>query len=440
MSLPARTQLISADELARDVLLDSTDVHLTDQLVKGWAAVMPAAAAAWDSLAPGTASQTDIATGTPFNHAAFVAAQVATEIPQWADIVADHRTQEITALLNQVSTSPRSATPDQTQESTLRAGILHVGHILTHAVATSTARHAEYLAVTESDHSKAVMALCQRIQGVEQVLDAHLHRRPADHVPPIGHAVLDRALNQFSRAAYGNTRGDPNPMANVIIAATARDMIGATAALAGQAARQGHITEPDLTQRLLPALKSSRDAWEDSRQAWARMLTPAQPAPQLVVAANQLKRALHQPFMADHPAINASMSTALAISVETAIINDRALTDPQLTAPATTVTRMTHDLLERQPDNPHRMDIWMSMTSLEGRAPVQLPAVLRAELAARGQGTLQAALAARSAGHVLTKSGYSPQLALHNGQAVRPPTRHCEPPTRQAAEQPLRIG
>lgn len=449
MSTPAESLLASADEWTRDVLTDSYDVHQTGRLLHGWAQVMASAAAAWDAVPTTPAWQaTDIATGTPFAWAALTATQIAADAT-WRHSRPDHRTAHISWLLDQAAHTiggqlGGDANPDATQltrAATLRAGLVYVGYLLTHATATNTTRHAAYLADTNPQLSANLTTISTRIRGIEQTLDAHLHRRPHHAGPPTGIGSLDRTLNNLIRAAY-TAQPTAGAATNLLLADIGRTIAGHTARLSILSAIQGRIPSDDVRDRMLPVLNTAVHQWEGSRRMWARMLSPAErPNPQVVAAGIQLQQLLRHPGVADHPAITTSLTTALTIAAELAVLNHRALTDPGLTAPAGAVARLTRDVLDSEPNNPRRLHTWLSMDRIDGPTPVRLPDVLRARLASHGHATLDAALAARSAGNVLTDhSGYHPLLAFHHGHTGPAPRRPEPPPIRRGVPSAPRIG
>nr|WP_300144471.1 hypothetical protein [Propionicimonas sp.] len=440
MTTPALSLLTSADDWARDILLDAHNPDGAANLFTGWVGVMHAADAAWRAL-PSTMAwlATGQPVGAPFEHASITATQIGQDTPRRADAGPDPRMQRVTALLDEMATSIRVELDARTSPSEadaskalqLRAGILHVGYLLTHATATSTARQAQRITPDQPEQGRALWATYLRIHGVEQILDAHLHRRPGTPGPANDAlATLDRALNRWLLVAYTTRSAPPDPMVQTILADSARNLVGNCARLAILATRQGRLDAADVSGRLLPALEKSAQGWEDSRGVWSSMLTPtSRQLPELVAAARELQQALLQPDLAQHPAARTSVSVALTVAAEIAVLNQHALADPGFTLPASTVATMTREALERWPNAPDKYPTLVAVGTLEGRAPTPLPKVLRADLNARGSDTLDKALAARSAGYVLIRTRDSPgSVALHNGQ-TGPARKACELPT-----------
>ncbi len=449
MSRRAEDLLASADKWARDILNDAHDVHQTHQLVNGWAEIMRSAATAWSAIPNTPAWQAnDIATGRPFTQAALIATHVEADAnnglvpggmnaPPGSARLLKQAAQAIPAQL------PQGDQPNEsqvTEAGRLRAGLLHIGYLTTHAAATSTGHQSAYLAGHKPQISQQVSRTAERIRGVEHLLDSHLQRRPCPEAGADPIRALDQALNRVIRAAYSS-----RPAAGVgtclVQADIGRDLVANTVRLAIRAAAQGGISSDDVPARLLPVLQSAVREWEASRQIWTRMLSPTdRPAADLVAAGTQLQRALRQPDLAGHPAITRSLTSALAVTAELAILNHVALVNPHLAAPAGAVAKMTEEVLARESNRGMGLQTWLSMTKIEGPTPVGLPAVLRVNLCAQAEATWDASLAARSAGYALAeRSSSSSQLALHIGRHIQP-RREPEPPARRDTSAAHRIG
>lgn len=448
MSRRAEDLLASADQWARDILNDAHDVHQTHQLVHGWAEIMRSAATAWNAIPNTPAWQAnDIATGSPLTQAALIATHIEADA-NWAGSRRDERSARISALLKQAAQAitgqlPQGDRPHEDQvieAARLRAGLLHIGYLTTHAAATSTGHQSAYLDGRNPELSQQVSRTAERIRGVEHLLDSHLHRRPRPEAPADPLRALDQALNQVIRAAYSS-----RPTAGVgtclVQADIGRDLVANTARLVIRAAAQGGVAPEDVPARLLPVLQTAVREWEGSRQIWTRMLAPTdRPAADLVAAGTQLQRALRQPDLAEHPAITRSLTSALAVTAELAILNHVALVNPHLTAPAGPVARMTEEVLARHSNPGMGLQTWLSMTKIEGPTPVGLPDVLRAHLCTQAEGTWDASLAARSAAYALAdRSNSSSQLALHIGRHIQT-RREPEPRTRRDRPAAHRIG
>lgn len=439
MTNPTTPLITAADDWARSILLDSYTNPHTDQLVQGWAQVMRSAAQTWDAVPGGPTWQSvNVPGGYPFRSVTAAATQIAADATWWQHSPPDPRAAQITNLFDHAADSIQKLrdgvppTDGQLQQAAeLRAGLLHVSYVLTHAAATGTARTAAQLSEDDPARSEQVSMLNTRILGVEQILDAHLRRAPYPSVPPTQIDALDQTLNTLARHAY-EVQSRANPATNLVLADIGRDLTGNTGRLAIQSTVQGRLPVGDLQDRLLPALGEAVQQWTASRYTWVRLMDPRQdrPDPQSVTIGNQLRRQLRAPGLADHPAIHASMTIALNITTELAVLNHCALTNPDLQAPGGSVGRFTQDVINSGPNRWNHLTNWYASGPAAGPNPVPLPEALRGHLAQQGQATLDAALTARSAGNVLAdRSGYQ-TLALHQGQSGAKPHGRPEAPSR----------
>ena len=412
VTTPAGILLTSADDWARDVLLDvHNNTHSAGGLLAGWADVMRAAAAAWRAVPSHTT------TGAPFESAALTAAQIVNDSPGRPE-TPDSRTQRIVGLLDSLvdAIPARAAAPNTVplDDAGLRTGILQVGYVLTHAAATSTARQA-----VATGGGGLVRQAHQRIRGIEQLLDAHLHGEHRSTPATDAAAEVEQSLNSWLRVAF-EAGQPPNPMTQLILADTARTVLGNSARLAIHAVQQHQLDTWDVQERLLPAIRQSAERWEDSRSLWAAMISPtSRQLPAVVTAATRLQQALRQPDLTGNPVSRSTIMSALVATSEVALINHRALTHPELTAPLSTVTRLTSEVLDREPSGHSAFKTWMNIGRREGSMPAKLPDIVRTDLATRGRSTLEAALAARSAGHILTQPRtLSPDAMLHTARVA----------------------
>ncbi len=420
VTTPARTLLTSADDWTRDLLLDAhNNTHPTGGLLAGWAQVMQSAEDAWRATRPPDSA------GSPFEHATITAARLVEQADQPRAAV-EARTGRVAVLLDELADAipAQRSTPGPTRldDAALRTGILHVGYVLTHAVATRIAHHTGPEPTPETETTWQSL---QRVRGIEQLLDAHLHgqRRPQPAATQV--AEVTGALHGWLQVAY-RAPEPPDPMTRLILADTARSVLINTARLAVHGAQSSQLDTRDVRERLLPAIREAVQGWEDSRTLWAAMITPAaRQLPDVVAAATRLQQALRQPEMTRHLAAHeATIASALVATCEVALINERALAHPQLTAPASTIAKLTTEAYEKDPHNQSWFQIWNSINHLEGTKPTQLPEIVRTDLATRARSTLNATLAARSAGHVLTQpTRLSPCITLHIARETTPPSR-----------------
>lgn len=307
MTSQALELLADADRQARDMLMDSYGMDPGFGVVRGWAHVMRSAAVAWNAI-PATVAwhASDIAVGDPFTTAATAATHIESDsglVP--AAAWPDDRLMMIDGLLNQVRPEilrelPVKVRPDESQQhqaAQLRTTLLHVGYVLTHATVNAVTSQATRSAGGQSGLGRSIEVLATRIRGVEQTLDAHLHRAPAPGKPSSEIGSLDRAVDRFLYAAY-HTRQPANVATNLVLADMARTLTGHTARLAIRSAEHGRSPVADVRDRMLPALQASVQQWEAARTLWARMLAPTDhPLPEIARAGIRLQRTLRNPHL-----------------------------------------------------------------------------------------------------------------------------------------------
>ena len=421
--------LVRADHHARDILLDTTPGR-AELLLRGWAEAMDTAATLWQALPP----HSGLAPGDPLTQVQAIAASVYRDDTGWRHAVSvDHRMLQIADLFShatQQSTTGRLSPIEATQA---RAGLLHTCYLATHAAATSTRAHADHLLRNPGTAvaGRRMAVISDRVAAAEQILDAHLHQTPAPAPSASPAAALSQAITGWTVALHTMAATQPDPKNWHTVAQVGVDVLAQTARIT-QARQSG--TDTEVQQRLLPALKQSVHAWTATRQTWAALASPDSPASRpLAAAARQLQHALRQPGIITDPRTPNLLTTALAAGFEAAALSQRAISNPDLRAPADTVVALTKQHFEQhgQPDH----HVWASFERVEGRAPITLPAPLRSNLAQTAALTTTAAKTACSAAHLLLDtSGYATQVAFNTGKTVNrqpsPPGQRVTPPSR----------
>lgn len=453
MTSRALDLLTHADHQARDMLMNSHDTKPGFSAIPDWAHTMRAAASAWQAIPATVAWQTDsIAAGDPFAATAITATQIETDSTRlFTSARHGQYASGMNELLDQAASAARRELPatigptdaQQRQAVLVRASLLHIGYVATHAAASSVARQAVRLVRDQPDLGRQAELLGLRIRGVEQTLDAYLHQPFTPRQTTSEHHSLDQAVDRFLDAAY---RAGPvrDAATCVVLADVGRSLAGHTARFAIRSAQHGYIPAAGVRDRMVPALQASVHEWEASRQFWSRMLAPTgRPADEVTAAGMGLQRTLRDPTIVEYPAITTSMTRMLTAGTELAVLNQRALTDPGRTAPAAVVAALTSEALAERPATVNPLQTWLSLARIDGPAPIVLPDIVRDRFIAQGQATLDAAVHARSAGHALTSHpGHNPLLQLHEGTArpgPRPPTEMPSPNRTNSVPAP-RIG
>ncbi|NLA28457.1 MAG: hypothetical protein GX875_02205, partial [Propionibacterium sp.] len=309
MTSRALDLLTQADHQARDMLLNSRDTKPGFRAIHDWAHTMRAAASAWQAIPATVAWQTDnIAAGDPFTATAITATQIETDSTRlFTSTRHGWQASGIKDLLNQAASAARRELPatigptdaQQRQAVLVRAGLLHIGYVATHAIGTSVARQAMRLVRDQPELSRQAELLGLRIRGIEQTLDAYLHQPSTPRKTTSEHHSLDQAVNRFLDAAY---RAGPvrDAATCVVLADIGRSLAGHTAQFAIRSAQHGHIPAVGVRDRMLPALQASVHEWEASRQLWSRMLAPTgRPADEVTAAGIGLQRVLRDPTLVE---------------------------------------------------------------------------------------------------------------------------------------------
>lgn len=405
--------LVQADHRARDILLDTSPGY-APLLLAGWVEAMDCAATFWDALP----ARSRAIPGDPLAQIGASATSIHRDIQDRAQGV-EPRMLQIADLFSQATGQLTTQQPGQMESARLGAGLLHTCYLATHAVATSTSRHADRL-VQDPDTAalgRQVLEVSDRVRGAEQVLDAYLHQSPT--LPPMDQAspatALARAMTGWNVALHQMARNQPDPKNWHVVAQVSIDVLTQTARII-TASSSG--VSNDVHQRLLPALNQARRAWSATRHQWGVLASPDTPISRpLITAGRQLQRALRDPSLIANPHTPNVLTIGLVSGFEAAALAERALADPNLRAPADTVVALTQRLVDRQCDA--GSTIWHSFERIEGRAPIPVPVALRDDMARTAAATTTAARTACSAGHsMLDTSSYTTDLAFHTSKST----------------------
>lgn len=290
-------------------------------------------------------------------------------------------------------------TTSAARDQRAQGSMLHAGYLVTHAAGLALRRE---LAATKDHDLLAEIGRARETVGIaEQILDVHLHHRPARSVAEEG---LDVALTRWMATAYQIlSERPPEPKNNYIVSDVQHGLLAHTAALlqaAGQPGRAGNGRLVEQRERLLPPLVRSADHWRQVRQVWAGLAAPTTGISRdLADAARILQQALRKPEL-DRGNAGHLIASNLGAAVNIAQRLAEAFESDQLRAPTDIVVSLTQGSLDRLPEANH-YQVWMGMTRHEGRAPVALPVPLRDDLTQTALRNVEAARTVRSAAHVL---------------------------------------
>ena len=317
----------------------------------------------------------------------------------------DARVTALTIQLGRLTTHYRfkpdhPATSSAARAQRVQGSVLHAGYLVTHAAGLALRRE---LAATKKPDLLAEIGRARETIGIaEQILDVHLHHKPARSVAD---QRLDIALTRWTATAHEVLSGQPpEPKNNYIISDVQHGLLAHTAALlqtAAQSGRAGNDRVVEQRERVLPALVRSADHWRQVRQAWAGLATPTTGiSRELADAARVLNQTLRDPELDRRGHADHLMAGALGAAVDTARGLVDAFDSDRLRAPTDVVVTLTRDVLARTPETgPYQ--VWMGMTRHAGRAPIALPDPLREDLTRTALRNVEAATTLRSASHGL---------------------------------------
>ncbi len=273
----------------------------------------------------------------------------------------DDRLVTIDRLLNQAASDilrelPAKIRPDHSQQhqaAQLRTTLLHVGYVLTHATANTVTRQATHPVGEQPELGRPVELLAIRIRGVEQTLDAHLHQ-PSSIRQALLREVgsLDRAVDRFLYAAYQSQQPAIDAASGVVLPISDGASPATRPGWRSESAEHGRAPVTDVREGLLPALQASVREWEASRHD---MVSHARPDRSSVArdrhGRHPAAAGTARPYARDSvQRVTTSMTRMLTAVTELAVLNQRALADPDRTAPAGVVAALTAEALAERPN------------------------------------------------------------------------------------------
>jgi len=197
-----------------------------------------------------------------------------------------------------------------------------------------------------------------RFDGFEQLAAAYLAGQPPSAANPADASAaapakrLQAALGAWQVQAHRTLAGNPDP-ADLVRVARVQALICSTTGIITEAAATKGDIDPDILERLAPALESNHVAWSRAAKRWGELTSPASRTdPALVGAASEVRAAITATAtnqtgwatpeqLADRVDLSKAVKTlhlAMVVSVDIAyVVRDTAADHPALTAPARTI-------------------------------------------------------------------------------------------------------
>ncbi len=386
--------LLEAEHLARDLLLNVEETQgAVAALVNSWAPVIQAAS---DYFAPETV--------TPCSQVLEIGRGLSGDAWDWIGKGGtDPRLGRIRELLKDgAAASEVTRRVPQRQNA-----VLQTIYLATHAVAGAIGRYGATLKQDESTraHGQLVAALSSRIQGAEQILDAHLTARPIAGLAGDPTQALATAIAAWDGALHDAlVDKTPDPRVLLVSANVSIGLLRRTADLVSAGAAGGQMDAFTVHSRLLPTLGPAIESWERTRDTW-RALAPATtglPQP-VATAAHELHRTLIA--LPDHePATAFALRLAVIGTTEAAQLHVGATRRADLKGMASGVSALTQAVFDHVP-GARSLALWRQLERLDGPAPISIPAQVRTEMMYQAIGTLEASALAASASHGLIHGG-----------------------------------
>jgi hypothetical protein len=372
--------LTDSDVLARETLLDPSPDQ-APAMVRSWGELMGSAAKLWEVLpsAPNSPSGLD-----PMERLRGVGDAIGRSVTarHWpGQGPADERLTQIADNLSRArDLIDGSGRPPQPTTSTMQVGsedahrqVMHMLYVAAHGTAVALSGYvadlqrrlevgarrrqplAERPTALEITEGQGMIA---RFDGFEQLATACLARQPASEAnrAEVRSATpakrLEAALAAWQVQVHRTLAGNPDPADLVRVARVHALICSTTGIITEAAARKGAI-DPDIVERLAPALERNQVSWSRAAKRWGELTSPASRThPALVAAASEVRAAIaatatNQAGWAtpEQLAVRVDLSKAvktlhlaMVASVDVGyVVRDTAADHPGLTAPARTI-------------------------------------------------------------------------------------------------------
>lgn len=386
--------LLEAEHLARDLLLDIDRTRAASaSLVEGWEPVLRAASACLTHDG-----------NNPLGQVLEIWHGMRRDARDWVGPSrADPRMTRISELLDDVASQP---CPPETW-SQRRTTVLHTCYLATHAVISSLHEYAGVLSVEKATRSQGLLVavLATRLQGAEQVLDAHLGISKSDTDGAGPTTELVTAITTWDQALHeALVDRIPDPRILLASANVALGLLRHTADLANRSLAHGGPDTFEVQNRVLPALEGAINSWQQDRHIW-RSIAPTTSGipPAMAAAAHDLHHAIDRNLRTTTADPRPVQRLAVAEAVEAAHLQVQAARRPDLTGTATGVADLTRTVLDQIPGARH-LETWRQLERLDGPHLISIPSLVRADLLRQTTETLVANTTLASASHGLART------------------------------------
>lgn len=393
---PEDLLLLEAEHLARDLLLDADPRRPSaPALLNGWAPVLQAASHPLEGEVPNPLSQVlEIWHGMRSDTLAWV-----------GRAQPDPRLTRIRLLFEDINAGrPGTELPRHQQEA-----LLQTCYLVTHARARALDQRAAQLRAHESTKPQGVLvgSLGTRLQGAEQILDAHLSIHNTTEGTNGGPTkALEIAITAWDRAVHeALVDRTPDPRVLLANANVSLGLLRHTAALAQRDLGADRADPFDVRTRLVPSIARSIQAWQADRDTWRSLATLTTGVPKTLALAAD---GLHQALMAQGTTMGSDVRQVLRVAVlatvEAANLQVQATRRPDLKGTASGVSALTQEVFEKVP-GARSLGLWHQLERLAGPQLIPLPTPVRTELLRHATTTLAVSLTVASATHSLNDQG-----------------------------------